>query len=113
MKNEFDFSKISMSIILPAGEARTKASDALDAIMDGNVEQAELLIKEAKEYIKEAHRAQTDVMQTLAAREYEGNTDPVVLPMLFIHAQDTIMTVMSEVNISEKILKMYKKMKEI
>ena len=110
MKNEFDFSKISMSIILPAGEARTKA---IDAIMDGNVEQAELLIKEAKEYIKEAHRAQTDVMQTLAAREYEGNTDPVVLPMLFIHAQDTIMTVMSEVNISEKILKMYKKMKEI
>lgn len=113
MKNEFDFSKISMSIILPAGEARTKASEALDAMMDDDTEKAENLIKEAKEYIKEAHKAQTDVLQALAAREYDGNCDPVIFPMLFIHAQDTIMTIMSEVNMSEKMIKMYKKIKEI
>ncbi len=113
MKNEFDFPKISMSIILPAGEARTKASEALDAMMDDDAEKAENLIKEAKEYIKEAHKAQTDVLQALAAREYEGDCEPVILPMLFIHAQDTIMTIMSEVNMSAKMLKMYKKIKEI
>ena len=47
MKNEFDFPKISMSIILPAGEARTKASEALDAMMDDDAEKAEKAEKRA------------------------------------------------------------------
>lgn len=110
MNEEYDFSKISMNIILPAGDARTKASEALDAIMDGDEAKAEELLKEAKEFVKQAHKAQTDVLQSLAAKEYAGEEEPK-LPMLFIHAQDTIMTIMSEVNITEKLIAMYKKLK--
>lgn len=107
---EFDFPKISMNIILPAGDARNKANEALDAIMDGDEEKADKLMFEAKEFVKQAHKAQTDVLQSLAAKEYAGEEEPK-LPMLFIHAQDTIMTIMSEVNMAEKLIKMYKKLK--
>ncbi len=107
---EFDFPKISMNIILPAGDARNKANEALDAIMDGDEEKADKFMAEAKEFVKQAHKAQTDVLQSLAAKEYAGEEEPK-LPMLFIHAQDTIMTIMSEVNMAEKLIKMYKKLK--
>lgn len=99
-----------MNIILPAGDARNKANEALDAIMDDDEEKADKLMTEAKEFVKQAHKAQTDVLQSLAAKEYAGEEEPK-LPMLFIHAQDTIMTIMSEVNMAEKLIKMYKKLK--
>lgn len=114
MVQEYNFPVISMSIILPAGDARTCASEALDVMLSGDLEKAEEKINEAKKLIKEAHKAQTEVLQSLAAREYNGDAEPVVLPMLFVHAQDTIMTVMSEVDLIEKMLKVYSKLhKEI
>lgn len=112
MAETINFPQISMKIILPAGEARTKSSEAFEELLNGNFEKCDSLLKEANEYIKEAHKAQTDVLQTLAAREYENGKDDVVLPMLFIHAQDTIMTIMSEVNMIEKMAKMYKELKK-
>ena len=108
MVQEYNFPSISMNIILPAGDERTCASEALDAMLQGDCEKAEEKLKEAKEQIKIAHKAQTDVLQSLAAREYNEDSEPVVLPMLFVHAQDTIMTIMSEVDLTEKMLKMYK-----
>lgn len=112
MDNKFNFPKISMSIILPAGDARTKANEAFDAMLNGDYESCDSLLKEANEYIKQAHKAQTDVLQTLAQMEYEGNDEDVVLPMLFVHAQDTIMTIMSEVSMVEKMVKIYKDLKK-
>lgn len=112
MKDEFNFPKISMNIILPAGDARTKADEAFNALLEGEEEKCNELLKQANECIKQAHKAQTDVLQTLAQREYEGDKNDVVLPMLFIHAQDTIMTIISEVNMIEKMVKLYKEIKK-
>lgn len=50
------------------------------------------MVTEAKAKMKEAHAAQTAVLQ-------ETITDPSIRPnILFTHAQDTLMTVMSEIN---------------
>lgn len=111
-KNEYDFPSVSMKIILPAGNARAKANEAMQAALNHDFERCEELLKEANEFIKAAHRAQTEVMQSLAMRECEGDSDPVVLPMLFIHAQDTIMTIMSEVNMIEQMVKMIRMLRE-
>lgn len=109
-----DFPQVAMNIILSAGNARTKASEALEALMDDDYEKAKKLLNEADEFVKKAHRSQTVVMQTLAAEEYDGGKDPCPIPMIFIHAQDTIMTIMSEVEISKKIVRIYEKLdKEI
>ncbi len=109
---KYDFSKISMKIIMPAGDARTKAQEAFEAALKHDFESARELMDEADEYIKTAHRAQTEIMQQLASDEYNGN-DCVVLPMLFIHAQDTIMTIMSEVNTTKQNIQILKRMEEI
>lgn len=111
-KKEYDFPTISMKIILPAGDARSKASEAMDAAMKNDFDLAHQLMKEAHECIKEAHRAQTETMQAMAMDEYNNGNDTVALPMLFIHAQDTIMTIMTEVNLTEKMIQMYQKIRE-
>ena len=111
MNETYDFPTISMNIIMPAGNARTTAMESMDALMNGDSEKAAAFLREAKEYVKQAHKAQTDVLQSLAARDYNGG-EPVVLPMLFVHAQDTIMTIMTEINLIEKMEQMYVKLKE-
>ena len=113
-KLDIDFPKVSMSIILNAGEARTSIQKAIDLAMEEKFDEAEAAIKEANEHIKNAHKEQTDVMQTLAFNEYNGTEEPVILPMLFVHAQDTIMTIMSEVNMGAQMVRMYERLaKEI
>lgn len=104
------FTNTAMQIILHAGDARTAALDSMDALMNGNAEESEKLMKEAKEKIVEAHKYQTDILQ--AEMRYEGTGSASQVPLLFIHAQDTIMTIMSEVNMIEKMEKMYKKISE-
>ena len=108
-KSKYNYPEISMKIILPAGDARTKANEAFDAAMNKNFDLAYSLLKEANEFIKQAHRAQTEVLQSMAMNEYNNEEDPEILPMLFIHAQDTIMTIMSEVTTAEKMIKLYEK----
>lgn len=110
--NKIDFPKVSMDIIVNAGEARNAAIDAMAYTMSDSQEKADEALKKAKESIKEAHRAQTEVMQTLAFSEYNNGECQESLPMLFIHAQDTIMTIMTEVNITEQMINMYRKLKE-
>lgn len=111
MKDKYNFPKISMEIILHAGDARNKANEAIDVLLnEEDIGKANKLLVEAKEDIKKAHSAQTKVMQELANDEFEGNDNQTILPMLFIHAQDTIMTIMSEVNMVEKLMLVYKKL---
>ena len=106
-KNTFDFPKVSMRIILAAGEARSCAQRSLEQVRKKEFAKAKVLLGEAKEHIKDAHRSQTEVMQTLAFSEYNAAAEPIVLPMLFVHAQDTLMTIMSEVNMTEQMIEMF------
>lgn len=103
MDEENKLINVAMEIIINAGNARTKASQALDSAMDGNFEAAEQLMRGAKEDIKKAHNAQTDIIQD----EASGKKHELLL--LFIHAQDTVMTIISEYNMTEKMIKMYQK----
>lgn len=89
----------SMEIILHAGDARHLIMDALDMIADSTYEQASVKLNEAHEKIKLAHQAQTKIVQ----QDVSGNAYPHSL--LFAHAQDTLMTIYSEYNIAQKLIK--------
>ncbi|WP_125705214.1 PTS lactose/cellobiose transporter subunit IIA [Lacticaseibacillus daqingensis] len=94
--------EISMQIILHAGNARTHCTDAVQCAYQGDGAQADALLQEAKEEIVLAHNAQTSVIQQEAqGAKYD-------LPVLFIHAQDTLMTIMSELNMSRELIRLYK-----
>jgi len=89
----------AMKIILSAGDARVCNQKALDALAEFDVEKAKELMKEANKYITEAHKVQTDAIQD------ETRGEKAVYSLLFAHAQDTLMTIYSEINIAKQLIK--------
>lgn len=103
-----EFVEVAMQIILHAGDARNLSSDALDALLNDDVAKADDLMKQANDEIVEAHKLQTDLLQNEMKYEFTGKSSQV--PLIFIHAQDTVMTIMTEVNMIKKMISMYKKL---
>ncbi len=90
--------KCSMQIILHAGDARDHIRKSLDYVAEFKFVEAEEEINKAKEEIVKAHRLQTDAIQQ------EMQNEKVEYSVLFAHAQDTLMTIYSELNISKHII---------
>lgn len=96
--------QVSMQIILHAGDAHNNAVEALNIAENGKISEAEAKLKEAEVNITKAHEAQTKVIQ----EEMSGtNYEPC---LLFNHAQDTLMTTVTELRMAERIVKLYKKL---
>lgn len=92
----------AMAIILHAGDARVACKAALDAISLGDFVSAEEKLKEAQSKITEAHKVQTDAIQG------ETRGEESEYSLLFAHAQDTLMTIYSEINIAKQLYKIMK-----
>ena len=105
MKQE-ELLQVAMQIIMHAGDARLRINEALKAAKVFDFEQADSKMKEAVDEITEAHRAQTKVIQ----REAGGDAYPYTL--IFTHAQDTIMTINSEVRLAEEMIDILKLLEE-
>jgi len=86
----------SMDIILNAGDARMANFESIEAMLKGDLETAELKIREAKELITKAHKVQTDRIQG------ETRGEKSEYSLLFAHAQDTLMTINSEILLTNK-----------
>lgn len=105
-----EFVTSAMHVILAAGDARHAADASFEALLSGDMKKADELMKEADKNILEAHHRQTSIIQTEAAIEMRTGR-PSAVPLLFIHAQDTVMTIMSEVRLYKAMSKMYKQLK--
>lgn len=110
-KREQEFMEAAIKIIMPAGDARHNATESVNALIAGDDEKAEKLLKEAHQNILAAHKVQTELIQSEAAREMNTGTSTKI-PLLFIHAQDTLMTIMSEVTLTESMEKMYRSLRD-
>lgn len=91
----------AMQIILHAGDARTKCKAALDAIAAADFTLAKTNMEEAQVDIRKAHRIQTDAIQA----ECSGESSEYSI--LFAHAQDTLMTINSEIIIAKQMIKIF------
>lgn len=89
----------AMSIIMSAGDARLLCKQSLDAVAKSDLAAANELFKQSKKKIAEAHGLQTDAIQS----EMNGG-EPLEYNSLFTHAQDTLMTVYSEINITRHLI---------
>lgn len=96
----------SMEIIIHAGDARLHVSEALNAIAENNYNQATAKLKEAQGKMTMAHRIQTDMIQGEARGESVGYS------LLFTHAQDTLMTINSELNLAKQLYKVFASFEE-
>jgi PTS system cellobiose-specific IIA component len=88
---------IALEIIMKAGDARLLVSEALKAAAEGSFTEVDKKLDEAKRQLAAAHRMQTDIVQS----EGEGKKHEHTL--LFIHAQDTLMTIYSEMNMVRQL----------
>lgn len=91
----------AMQIIMHAGDARNCCQAALSAIAAGDMAAAGEHLQEADAKIAEAHHIQTDCIQgAIAGEEFAYN-------VLFAHAQDTLMTIYSEIMIAKQMCSIF------
>lgn len=92
----------AMQIILHAGDARNYAADALDAAKKFEFEEAAINMDKARSKLTEAHKSQTEIIQAEASgQSYEYS-------LLFTHAQDTLMTIQSELRLTDQLIDVLK-----
>ncbi|MEA4874838.1 PTS lactose/cellobiose transporter subunit IIA [Anaerorhabdus sp.] len=102
-----ELNNAAMQIILHAGNCRNLLNEALLLLEDEeNNELVDSKMKEAKKEITEAHKVQTNMIQATIEDDQLNST------LLFSHAQDTLMTIYSELNIAGHIIRLFKKMNE-
>ncbi|SHE63960.1 PTS system, cellobiose-specific IIA component [Seinonella peptonophila] len=99
-----EISQVAMKIILHAGNARTFIMESFQCMGEEQFTEAREKLKEAKQETLLAHKAQTETIQS----EAQGNKHEFSL--LFAHAQDTLMTIMSEWNIANQLVKVFEQM---
>lgn len=98
---------VVFNIVGFAGEARTNAYKALELSEEGNIDEAMEYLKKCDESILKAHHVQTDLIQKEAAGE------KITVSMLFVHAQDHLMTAISERELIKKMVKQNMRIKAL
>jgi PTS system cellobiose-specific IIA component len=88
---------IAMEIIMLAGDARLFISKAIQAAAAGDFPEIDRELAEAKKKLAAAHGMQTDIVQS------EGEGKKLDHTLLFVHAQDTLMTIYSEMNMVKQL----------
>lgn len=92
----------AMQIILHAGDARKHCMNALKAIETSDFDTAKSEMAIANDEIVKAHHIQTDAITA------ETSGEAGEYSVLFAHAQDTLMTIYSELNIAKRMLAIFK-----
>lgn len=97
----------AMQIILHAGDGRKQLQLAINTMLnDGDDGAIQATLDEAKTEITKAHNIQTAVIQEHIEDDGQINS------ILFIHAQDTLMTINSEMLLVRNMVAMYRKLTE-
>ena len=98
-----ELNQLSMNILVHAGNAREQLVQSLNKLEEEEFAEAEEKIKLAKKEIVVAHGLQTDTLQLEAAGEQ------IRYSTLFGHAQDTLMTVQSEILLGGHLIRLFRK----
>ncbi|UUX35179.1 PTS lactose/cellobiose transporter subunit IIA [Fundicoccus culcitae] len=102
-----EMEQIIFEIISNGGNAKGLAYEAIMEAEKGNYEKADELLVEADAYLKTAHQVQTNLIQEEAAGK---NHDVTVL---FVHAQDHLMTSMEVRSLADYFIKLNKRVNEL
>lgn len=90
----------AMQIIIRAGDARALLDTAYDRLKEKDRAGFDSLIEDAQGHLFEAHRIQTRCIQD----QIEAGVN--LYSILFSHAQDTLMTINSELEMTKRIGKL-------
>lgn len=107
MSTEVNMEQIIFEIISYGGTAKGLSYEAIQAAHDGKFEEAEALLKEADEALVHAHSIQTSIIQAEAGgKHYE-------VTVLFVHAQDHLMTSIEVRTLAENFIAVLKRLDKL
>jgi PTS system cellobiose-specific IIA component len=105
-EKETEINETAMQIIIHAGDARLHVVGAISAMGDNRFDEARQQITLAQEKLKSAHVLHTRAIQDEARGVYAPHS------LLFTHAQDTLMTIKSELLLAENLLGVFEKLNQ-
>ncbi|MCM8709851.1 PTS lactose/cellobiose transporter subunit IIA [Clostridium sp. SYSU_GA19001] len=97
-----DMEAIVFEIIGCAGTAKSLVFEAIGEAKEGNFDEAEKLLGDAKAELLKAH----DVQNDLIFQESSGNDIPMKL--LLVHAEDHLMAAILAKDLGEEMINLYK-----
>ncbi|WP_436374037.1 PTS lactose/cellobiose transporter subunit IIA [Cytobacillus sp. BC1816] len=94
--------QVNFMLILHSGNARSKVLQALREYREGNVEEADSLLVQAEEDLKQAHEIHFKMVQ----REASG--EKVEFALLLMHAEDHLMSTLSMKELVKELIELFK-----
>ena len=102
MPTDTNNEQIAFQLILHSGNAKSLLMEAMYKARDGEFEEARRKVNEANAELRLAHHSQTSLIQSEAGgQQYKIN-------ILLVHAQDHLMTAITEKNLIEQIIELRK-----
>lgn len=93
---------ISFGLITHSGDGRSYAIEAIREAKNGNIKKAEELMQKSNEAFTLAHNIQANLLSK------EANGCKIQLDMLFVHAQDHLMTGITVYQLAKEIIELRK-----
>ncbi len=100
---DLNFEQVSFTIIAHAGEAKGKAMAAIKCAKEGNYKKAQELIVESEKSLAIASHTHMDIISAEAAGE------KITIPVLFMHAEDQLLTTETVILLSKEIIEIHEK----
>ncbi|MBA4603594.1 PTS lactose/cellobiose transporter subunit IIA [Thermoactinomyces mirandus] len=94
------------NIISNGGDAKAIAYEALELAHKGRFDQAGKKMEEANKILTKAHNTQTKLIQK------EINGEKTEMSLLMVHAQDHLMSAISEISLIEQMIKILRRVVE-
>lgn len=102
-----DTYETTFTLILNAGNSKSKSLMAIEEARDFNFDEAASLIKEAREDLRSAHQTQTELIQG------EARGEKSELSLILVHAQDHLTTAMIMIDQAEEFLNIYRLLSKV
>lgn len=93
-----------MGLIINGGNAKSSAFEAIAAAKKDDFDTADAKLKEADDFLVEAHNSQTKMLTAEASGEHAQVT------LLMVHSQDHLMTAITFRDLAGEIVDLYKKL---
>lgn len=95
------------SIISNGGDARAIAYEALQLAYEKKFDLSKEKMNEAQNTLNKAHNTQTKLIQA------ELNNEKIDMSLLLVHAQDHLMTAISEMSLIEQMIKILERIDKL
>lgn len=97
----------SMEIIAHGGEGKSLAMTAIQKAREGNIPEAEELLRQAHEAIVKCHQCHSELLF------YEADNQDLRISMLMVHAADHLTSADMTEAMAEEIIHLYKEIRHV